>query len=45
LLFEDSGVLDLSAWVFNTEAHPLKVVNRHSSLLEEAQDSSSTDTQ
>ena len=41
LLFSDSAALDLDAWVLNTEAHPLKVTKRDTSLLAEASDSSS----
>jgi mannosyl-oligosaccharide alpha-1,2-mannosidase len=42
LLFADSGALDLDAWVLNTEAHPLRVTVRDTSLLAEAADSSSS---
>ena len=42
LLFSDSAALDLDAWVLNTEAHPLKVTKRDTSLLAEASDSSSS---
>ncbi len=44
LLFSDSAAIDLDAWVFNTEAHPLRVTRRDTSLLAEAADESSTDT-
>lgn len=29
LLFSPSSVISLDEWVFNTEAHPLKIVTRH----------------
>ena len=40
LLFADSSALDLDTWVLNTEAHPLRVTKRETSLLAEAMDSS-----
>ncbi len=39
LLFSDSDTIDLEQWVFNTEAHPLRVTHRDTSLLAEAEDS------
>lgn len=29
LLFSPSSVISLDEWVFNTEAHPLRIVARH----------------
>jgi mannosyl-oligosaccharide alpha-1,2-mannosidase len=29
LLFSPSSVITLDEWVFNTEAHPLRIVTRH----------------
>ena len=29
LLFSPSSVISLDEWVFNTEAHPLRIVTRH----------------
>lgn len=29
LLFSPSSVIPLDEWVFNTEAHPLRIVTRH----------------
>lgn len=29
LLFSPSSVISLDEWVFNTEAHPIKIVPRH----------------
>lgn len=29
LLFSPPSVISLDEWVFNTEAHPLKIVTRH----------------
>lgn len=29
LLFSPTSVISLDEWVFNTEAHPLKIVTRH----------------
>lgn len=29
LLYSPSSVISLDEWVFNTEAHPLKIVTRH----------------
>jgi mannosyl-oligosaccharide alpha-1,2-mannosidase len=40
LLFSDSDTINLEEWVFNTEAHPLRVVRRETSLLAEAEDAS-----
>ena len=37
LLFSDSHTVDLEQWVFNTEAHPLRVTRRDTSLLAEAE--------
>jgi hypothetical protein len=37
LLFSDSATVDLEQWVFNTEAHPLRVTRRDTSLLAEAE--------
>ena len=37
LLFSDSDTVDLEQWVFNTEAHPLRVTRRDTSLLAEAE--------
>ena len=33
LIFCDSDVINLDEWVFNTEAHPLKVIKRASSMV------------
>lgn len=33
LIFCDSDVINLDEWVFNTEAHPIKVVKRDSSMV------------
>jgi hypothetical protein len=38
LLFSDSDTINLEEWVFNTEAHPLRVMRRDTSLLAEAED-------
>ena len=33
LIFADGDVIDLDEWVFNTEAHPLKVKPRRETLV------------
>lgn len=33
LLFADSDTINLDEWVFNTEAHPLKIVHRNSTFF------------
>jgi hypothetical protein len=38
LLFSDSDTVSLEEWVFNTEAHPLRVTRRDTSLLAEAEE-------
>ncbi|ELU14315.1 hypothetical protein CAPTEDRAFT_228579 [Capitella teleta] len=33
LLFADDSVISLDEWVFNTEAHPLPIAGKHSSMI------------
>lgn len=32
LLFSPSSVIPLDEWVFNTEAHPIRIVSRHDQI-------------
>ena len=37
LIFCDSDVINLDEWVFNTEAHPMKVMRRDSTMVKSRQ--------